>query len=115
MFVDSKMLAYKFIRLIYTPFSLHRAPRPADEVSGAQGKLIRLVEDQLSQGEIPLDIEKLRNQFSIADRLHRDSLSHGEVRNGFIVDLKELWLTNNRAIGYAENSSVQCRFFVRSQ
>ena len=106
------MLAYKFIRLIYTPFSLHRAPRPADEVSGAQGKLIRLVEDQLSQGEIPLDIEKLRNQFSIADRLHRDSLSHGEVRNGFIV--MELWLTRNRAIGYAENSLVQYRLFVRS-
>ena len=56
-----------------------RAPRPADEVSGAQGKLIRLVEDQLIQGEFPLDIERLRNQFTVADRLHRDSLSHGEV------------------------------------
>ncbi|XP_067936761.1 uncharacterized protein C1orf87-like isoform X1 [Watersipora subatra] len=57
-----------------------RAPRPSDEVAGAQGKLIRLVTDQLSLGEFPLDIEKLRNQFSMADRLHRDSLSHGEIK-----------------------------------
>lgn len=60
-----------------------RAPRPQDEISGAQGKLIRLIEDQLSQGEVPLDLERLRNQFTLADRLHRDSLSHGEVCHQF--------------------------------
>ena len=57
-----------------------RVPRPADEKSGAQGKLIRLIEDQLASGEVPLDLERLRNQFTLADRLHRDSLSHGEIK-----------------------------------
>ena len=52
-----------------------RVPRPADEKSGAQGKLIRLIEDQLASGEVPLDLERLRNQITLADRLHRDSLS----------------------------------------
>lgn len=56
-----------------------RAPRPTNEISGAQGKLIRMVEDQLAQGDFALDVEQLRNQFTLADRLHRDSLSHGEV------------------------------------
>ncbi|KAF6030700.1 C1orf87 [Bugula neritina] len=57
-----------------------RAPRPTNEISGAQGKLIRMVEDQLAQGDFALDVEQLRNQFTLADRLHRDSLSHGEIK-----------------------------------
>lgn len=40
---------------------------------------MRLVEDQLAQGDGPVDLVHLSNQFAIADRLHRDSLSHGEV------------------------------------
>lgn len=62
-------------------FILHCSPsRPTDELSGAQGKLMRLVELQLSQGDGPVDLVHLSNQFSLADRLHRNTLSHGEVR-----------------------------------
>lgn len=58
---------------------LFRPSRPANELSGAQGKLMRMVEEQLAMGDGPVDLVHLSNQFGLADRLHRDSLSHGEV------------------------------------
>lgn len=67
------------IELISPDWIIDSPPRPVDEPSGAQGKLMRLLENQLAQGDGPVNLEKLRAQFDLADRLHRDSLSHGEV------------------------------------